>query len=279
VVVPRIDLSAPPSAGDARCGAALVDSGFAVLDGHGIPSSLWDRAASVAHAAFGLAAEVKARYRGPDDGSQRGYLEMRTVLRDGRAALDRKECWHARRPGHRFENLFPAEVPDLGPALLALIDAFDGLATRVLAGIDAFLGGSALAASVRDGDSVFRVNHYPELGGARDVRFAAHCDFDLITFLAGASAPGLEIEARDGHWHPLTPSASSLVVSAGDLLQAASGGRIPSVRHRVVTPARPDGGRLSLVYFVAPRPDVVLADGIVSGEEVDRRLRDAGYLR
>jgi len=279
VVVPLIDLSAARSGPDARFGEALVESGFVVLEGHRIPSALGDRAATAALRAFALAPDVKARYRGPDDGSQRGYLEMRTALRDGRAALDRKECWHARRPGHRFANLFPAEAPELEPALLALIDAFDALAARILAGIDAFLGGTALAASARDGDSVFRLNHYPDLGGSREPRFAAHCDFDLITFLLGATAPGLEIEARDGHWHALTPSASSIVVSAGDLLQVASGGRIPSARHRVVTPTSPDGGRLSMVYFVAPRPDLVLAEGIVSGDVVDRRLREAGYLR
>ena len=81
-----------PSIGD-----ALVVTGFAILQGHGLSAAAQHRATAAAARAFALPDDVKARYRGPEDGSQRGYLPMREVLRNGRAALDRKECWHARR--------------------------------------------------------------------------------------------------------------------------------------------------------------------------------------
>jgi isopenicillin N synthase-like dioxygenase len=273
--VPLLDLrrDAP------RLGEALRETGFAILTHHGLPASAWNRAIAAAARAFALPDALKARYRGPDDGSQRGYLPLRTALPDGRPAFDRKECWHARRPGHRYANLFPAEVPELGPACLALIPALDRLAERLLDALDAHLGYApgTLVARVRGGDSLFRINHYPDHGD--DVRFHAHRDFDLFTLLLGASRPGLELETRDGRWLPLTPSPEAIVINAGDLLAVESAGRIPSTRHRVVTPAARDGGRLSMVYFVAPRPEVRLRDGRTAGEVIDGRLRDAGYLR
>jgi isopenicillin N synthase-like dioxygenase len=260
-------------------GEALVETGFAVLQHHGLPLAAWQRATVAAARAFALPDEIKARYRGPEDGSQRGYLPMRKILRDGRPALDRKECWHGRRPGHRYANIFPDEVPELGPAIVELIGALDALADRMLDGLDAYLGRTpgTMAARVHEGDSLFRVNHYPDTGG--EPRFQPHRDFDLITFLFGATQAGLELETRDGRWLSLTPSPETVVVNAGDLLAIESTGRIPSSRHRVLAPATPDGGRISMVYFVAPRPEVRLSDGRDAGEVIDARLREAGYLR
>jgi isopenicillin N synthase-like dioxygenase len=165
--------------------------------------------------------------------------------------------------------------------MLPLIEALEVLAAPILAGIDAFLGPSSrLAQAVCGSDSLLRVNFYPDAaaGGTR-LRFLAHRDFDLITLLLGANRPGLEIQARDGRWWPLTPSSGSIVVNAGDILALESGGRIPSTPHRVVAPASPDGGRISMVYFVHPRRELPLANGLSAGEFVDARLREAGYLR
>lgn len=279
--VPVLSL-ASLAAADARIGAALVEFGFLVLEDHGIPATHWERAFAAAARAFALPADVKARYRGPNDGSQRGYLELRTEAGDGREALDRKESWHARPSGHRFANLFPDEVPEFGPCLLALVDALEVVVARLLAGIDAFLAEPSdhFAEAVRGGDSLLRVNFYPDsTAGVRRARFLAHRDFDLITLLLGANRPGLEVQARDGRWRPLTPSSAGIVVNAGDILALESRGRIPSAPHRVVSPASPDGGRISMVYFVSPRRDVGLANGLSAGEFLDARLRDAGYLR
>ena len=279
--MPVLDLASMGMA-DARIGAALAESGFLVLENHGIAAARWERALAAAARAFALPADVKARYRGPDDGSQRGYLELRTEAGDGRDALDRKEAWHARPRGHRFTNLFPDEVPEFEPCMLALVDALETLAARILAGIDAFLGEPAdrFVQSVRGGDSLFRVNFYPDsTAGCAHHRFLAHRDFDVVSLLLGADRPGLEIQKRDGSWWPITPSSASIVVNAGDILALESHGRIPSSPHRVVSPARSDGGRMSMVYFVSPRPDMRLANGLSAGEFVDARLRDAGYLR
>lgn len=277
--IPRLDLRSPAADG-AGIGAALARHGALSLAGHGIDAACCGRATAAAARAFALPRELKERYRGPRDGSQRGYLPLRTVLPDGRETLDRKEAWHARPNGHAAANLFPEEVPEFGPSLLELLGRLLPVATRVLAGVGAFLGRPPgyFEDRVRDGDSLFRVNHYPDSAGAGErARFLAHQDFDLVTLLLGASAPGLEIQTRDGRWQSIAPDPTDIVVTVGDILAIESAGSIASTPHRVVAPEAADGGRTSMVYFVSPRPEVTLANGLSAGAFVDARLREAGY--
>jgi isopenicillin N synthase-like dioxygenase len=278
-VIPELDLRS--AAGDgAEIGAALAESGSLILVGHEIDATCCGRATAAAARAFALPPEVKERYRGPRDGSQRGYLPVRTRLPDGRESLDRKEAWHARPDGHAFANLFPEEVPELGPSLLELLGRLQPIAARVLAGVAAFLGREPgfFEDRVRGGDSLFRVNHYPA-ASSRDgrARFLAHQDFDLVTLLLGASAPGLEVQTPDGRWRSIAANATDIIVTVGDILAIESSGSIRSTPHRVVAPEAPDGGRFSMVYFVSTRPEVSLANGVSAGDFVNARLREAGY--
>jgi isopenicillin N synthase-like dioxygenase len=278
VTVPVVEI-ADLTHDDPVIGASLVESGFAIIRAHGVTPLVWQHACDVGRAVFALPNDVKDQHIGPADGSQRGYLPLRTVLPDGRDALDRKECWHARRRGHRLGNIFPNEVPEFGPVTDELIAAIDVVVDRVLASIDAFLRQpiGTLAAAIRGGDSLLRFNHYPVSDA--DLGFRPHRDFDIITLLLGADRPGLEIQGRDGTWHPVTPSAGAIVVNAGDILEVESGGRIPSTAHRVVAPSAEHSGRLSMVYFVSPRREHLLCSGVTAGDFIDLRLRDAGYLR
>ena len=277
--IPRLDLRAA-SADGAEIGAELARASVLVLSGHGVDAAGCDRAAAAAARAFALPRAVKERYRGPRNGTQRGYLPLRTRLPNGRETLDRKEAWHARPDGHAAANLFPREVPELGPSLLGLLARLELVAERVLGGIGAFLGRPRgfFEERVRAGDSLLRVNHYPErsVTGER-ARFLAHQDFDLVTLLLGASAPGFEVQTRDGVWRGVDCAPAEIVLTAGDLLAIESDGRIASTPHRVVAPETCDGGRTSMAYFVSPRPEVMLASGVSAGAFVDARLREAGY--
>jgi len=277
--IPHLDLGSAAADG-AAIGAALARFGALTLAGHDVDAACCGRAAAAAARAFALPREVKERCRGPLDGSQRGYLPLRTALPDGRETLDRKEAWHARPEGHAAANLFPEEVPELGPSLLALLGRLTPVATRVLAGVGAFLGTRPghFEERVRAGDSLFRVNHYPDSAATGErARFLAHQDFDLVTLLLGASAPGLEIQGPDGRWQAIAPNPAEILVTAGDILAIESAGAIASTPHRVVAPETSDGGRTSMVYFVSPRPEVTLANGLSAGEFVGARLREAGY--
>jgi len=277
--VPRFGRSTS-RAPEADIGRALAEHGVVVVAAEGLDEESVERAAAASRRAFALPDDRKASLQGPIDGSQRGYLPLRTILPSGRQALDRKEAWHARAEGHPTENLFPEEVPEFGRSLLALIEGLEATSLRLLRGIEAFLGraGGYLEAQVQAGDSLLRVNHYPKRSsGEDDQPFLPHEDFDLITLLFGASEPGLEVQDRSGVWRPVASSMGDAIVTVGCLLEAESEGAILATRHRVVSPADSDSGRLSMVYFVSPRPEVILSGGRSAGEIVDQHLREAGY--
>jgi isopenicillin N synthase-like dioxygenase len=277
--IPRLSRSSS-AVPEPEIGQALAEHGVLLIDEHLLGGQSVRRAAEASRRAFALPEAIKESYQGPIDGTQRGYLPVRTELPDGRDALDRKEAWHARPEGHAAENLFPREVPEFGPSLLALFEGLEATTSRVLRGIGAYLGRAPgfFEEQVRDGDSLFRVNHYPDTtAGGKRARFHAHQDFDLITLLLGASGPGLEVQTRGGEWRSVEDTSGAIVATVGDLLEIESEGKIRSTPHRVKSPDDSDGGRLSMVYFVSPRHEVILTGGRSAGEIVDDRLRQAGY--
>jgi isopenicillin N synthase-like dioxygenase len=275
----RLEAAACP---DPRVAQGLAQAGAVVLLGHDVDAACQRAALQAGREAFALPEAIKARYEGPRDGTQRGYLPLRTHLPDGRPALDRKEAWHARPAGHPLEDLLPAEVPALGVALGQLVGRLHALAGRVLDGLDAWLDRpqGRLRAACEGGDTLLRISRYPGAVTAGDgTRFGAHQDFDLVTLLPGTNGAGLEIQGRDGIWRAAAAPPDGVLLIAGDLLAIESLGRLPATRHRVVAPPGEDpaASRLSLAYFVGPREAYVLADGRPAGHILRRRLREAGY--
>ncbi len=200
--IPVFDMSTRPT-DDAWVGEALAQHGLLSVVGHDVDLDCQQRVCAAGMRAFALPDEVKARYQGPSDGSQRGFAALRTKLPSGRDALDRKEAWHARAAGHRAENIFPDEVPEFGPCVLTLIDGLEAVSQRVLAAVARFLGSSPdyFETRTRRGESLLRLNHYPRaIDGAERDRFREHQDYDLITLILASSAPGLETQTRDGVW-------------------------------------------------------------------------------
>ena len=145
-------------------------------------------------------------------------------------------------------------------AVGGLYATMDALGLKILAGIARYLGlgRDAFAPTVRDGDSVLRLLHYPPVAGAGPaVRAGAHEDINAITLLLGAEEAGLELLDRDGAWLALDPPPGSLVVNIGDMLQRLTNHRLPSTTHRVVNPtgARRGFSRYSMPFFLHFAPD------------------------
>ena len=87
--------------------------------------------------------------------------------------------------------------------------AFDKAGARILEAIARFLGpGTAdfFVDTVRDGNSVMRLIHYPPVPeDSPAVRAGAHEDINTITLLIGAEEAGLELrtsKATGGRSHP-----------------------------------------------------------------------------
>ncbi|MEO5640793.1 MAG: 2-oxoglutarate and iron-dependent oxygenase domain-containing protein [Sphingomicrobium sp.] len=254
-----------------RLGRSFTDYGFAIIADHGIPQQLIDRAEAQARAFFALPEETKRRYALGQSGA-RGYTPFGIETAKGAAAHDLKEFWHVGRDlsdDHPFRqmmaaNVWPAELPDFRATFLVLFEAFDRVGLTILAAIARYLqlDEAYFTDTVRDGNSVLRLLHYPpqpEPTGEH-IRAGAHEDINTITLLLGAEEAGLELQTRDGRWIPVSPRPGELVVNIGDMLQRLTNGRLRSTPHRVVNPApdRASHARYSMPYFLHFRPDFVI---------------------
>jgi isopenicillin N synthase-like dioxygenase len=92
----------------------------------------------------------------------------------------------------------------------------------------------------------------------------------------------LQVFHSEGWWEvPLVNN--SFVVSAGDLIEHWTGGRIKAAVHRIVSPVpAPDRpARLLIEYFSQPNPDAAVAPiaGISAGQGAPAEARDLAAAR
>ncbi len=253
-------------------GTSFEEYGFAIVRDHGIPQNLIERAEAKAKDFFALPEDVKRGYLIPGGGGARGYTAFGVETAKGAQAHDLKEFWHVGRElaaGHKYrdvmgDNVWPTEVPGFRDTFLELYDAFDAAGLKILSAIARFLkvDQDYFADTVRDGNSVMRLLHYPPQKEAtgQHIRAGAHEDINTITLLIGAEEAGLELKTRDGCWLPVSPKPGELVVNIGDMLQRLTNGKLRSTPHRVVNPApdRAAHARYSMPFFLHFRPDFVI---------------------
>ncbi len=255
----------------ARIGSSFSDWGFAVIADHGIPDDLIAKAEQMSRAFFALPDDVKRKYFVEGGGGARGYTPFGTEAAKDSDIHDLKEFWHIGRQlpeGHEFEpfmsaNIWPDEVDGFRDCYLDLFAAFDRAGQRILEGIARFLNldPDFFDDTVRDGNSILRLIHYPPVpADSPAVRAAAHEDINTITLLIGAEEAGLELLDKQGNWRPVTPKPGELAVNIGDMLQRLTNNRLPSTTHRVVNPApeRRGHSRYSMPFFLHFRPDYLI---------------------
>ncbi len=265
-----------------QLGAAFREIGFVALRGHGIAPSVIASAYDAARTFFALSVAEKRRYHIEGGGGARGYTGFRVERAKDQVDPDLKEFWHVGRelglsPPHPLANLWPVEVPNFKPALLALYRALDELGARVLSAtaLHLDLPATFFDDKIERGNSILRPLHYPSVSGhERGVRSAAHEDINLITLLVGAGEPGLEVLTRDGRWLPLATPPDQIVVNVGDMLQRLTNHALPSTTHRVVNPEQPwsSRSRYSMPFFLHPNSEFSIATlpSCVDREHPDR---------
>src|SRR5437868_14285996 len=255
-----------------KLGRSFEEYGFAIIADHGIPDTLIHRAEDKAKAFFALPEEVKRKYLIPGGGGARGYTPFGIETAKGQTAHDLKEFWHVGRElpaGHPFrnhmgENIWPAEIASFKDTFLELYETFDRTGLKILKAIARFLkiDEDYFIDTVRDGNSVMRLLHYPPIEGepGSNVRAGAHEDINTITLLLGAEEAGLELLTRDGRWIPVSPKPGELVVNIGDMLQRLTNGVLRSTTHRVVNPPpeRRGKSRYSMPFFLHFRSDFLI---------------------
>lgn len=281
-----VSLEQPLESIAGELGRSFAEYGFAVVRDHGIPQELIDRAESLSKQFFAMPTEAKLAYR-IEGGGARGYTPFGVEKAKDAEIFDLKEFWHVGRSlpeGHELSqymapNIWPSEIEGFRETFSELYAAFEKAGARVLEAIALSLGldRQFFAPTVKDGDSVMRLLHYPPLpedapDGA--IRAAAHGDINTITLLLGAEEAGLELLTRQGEWKAVDVPDGALVINVGDMLDRLTNSRLRSTTHRVVNPSgeATRRARYSMPFFLHFRPDYVietLDSCIDSGHEAE----------
>jgi isopenicillin N synthase-like dioxygenase len=277
--------------------------GFVTLINHGVDPSLIVRAHEVTDRAFALSENVlmEKYFHGVREETKMrsGYFPLGSEkAKDHKGGWDVKRFWQIFRRGHTIPTYFPDEVHEFRDTMDdELYPALDALSFRLLGGLTRYSGVDT-AIPYEDaavgGDSMMRVIYYPAFDGEppKDaLRSTPHEDINFITLLVAASGAGLQIKTKEGEWIPVVNPRDSIIVNTGDMFQMASLGDFPSMTHRVVNEGTGNERRISIPFFVHPRPEVPLVTmgkwrtrcnerGVKSiPDKVMRELRDLGLKR
>ncbi len=283
----------------------LLETGFIRVIGHGIADDLVERAHASFARFFALDYSQRMLCAGVA-GGQRGYTPYGVEHARNHSRPDQKEFFHVGQTlaepsplcGRYPENVWPADMPELREAALALYCALESAAITLLEAIaEGFdLPVQTFSSMLSEGNSILRAVHYPPVNEDTDpeaFRAAPHEDINLITLLCNATDEGLEILARDGEWCAVEAHAGEIVADAGDMLSRTTNGRIPATTHRVVALGQAARRhRYALPFFAHPRPECDLsvipafvAPGeaprhapIDAGTFLDERLREIGLI-
>jgi isopenicillin N synthase-like dioxygenase len=258
VSLPVVDLSAPMPVKAASIGRACRDSGFFYVTGTGVPEDLKLRVDRAAREFFALPEEAKAEISMDRGGKAwRGWFPVGAELTSGRP--DRKEgvYFGTERPDDprplHGANLFPAQVPDLRPAVLEYIDRLTATAQDVLRAVAVSLGLDAeyfAGGYTADPTVLFRIFHYPPArADTDDWGVGEHTDYGLLTLLLQDDNGGLAVHTRDG-WVQAPPVPGTFVCNIGDMLDRLTGGWYRSTPHRVRNVSGRE--RLSFPFFFDP---------------------------
>jgi len=232
-------------------GEALEGIGFAILEGHGVPVSLWDEANErVLELYRATSVEDRLRYRAQRFGSvNQGYFPIKETsdihpdLVEGwvfcRRAFDLGET-----PGYRDQDFWPR--PGFEPLFRRLCLAQEALIRPVMQSLLTHLGCDPHLYDARLTATNFglRLNYYPPLSEADDrsgaARLLGHEDVDLFTLLPAPEVEGLQVlNRRNMKWVRLRAPRGSIILNTGDYMQRISNDVFPSTTHRVAKPRDP----------------------------------------
>ena len=267
---------------------ACRDSGFFYVLGHGLAPDLLARLDAASRRFFALPEPIKNEIAMARGGrAWRGWFAVGDELTAGRP--DRKEGLYfgtelpADHPRVRAglplhgANLFPSQVPELRPAVLAYMAALTPVAHALLSGVALALGLDSQYFTLNytaEPTELFRVFHYPPASGD-DWGVGEHTDYGLLTLLAQDDAGGLQVKTPRG-WIDAPPLPGALVCNIGDMLDRLSGGYFKSTPHRVRNCGA--GGRLSFPFFfdpdfaaeISPLPRHIVGPGDIADDAAER---------
>jgi isopenicillin N synthase-like dioxygenase len=276
--IPVIDMAPLSSGGRAQAlGVAIdvrraaTDVGFFYVRNHGVPEDVIARAQHAAAAFFALPDEEKAKVA--VDRRHRGWLGAGGAKMHEGARPDLKESFNwalelaADDPDVGPDkpllgpNNWPADMPELRPALSSYYDAMLGCGRDLL---HAF----AMALDLPETFFIERyrkplargsVIHYPPQPadlGVEQFGVGPHPDYGCIPLLWQDSNGGLQVRNRAGEWIAAPPIPGTFVINIGDLMARWTNDLFASTPHRVVNNTGRE--RYSMPVFFDPDFDTVI---------------------
>lgn len=246
----------------AEIGRACRQLGFFYATGHGIGSETLAALDAASRRFFALPEARKMEIAMARGGrAWRGYFPVGGELTSGKP--DRKQGLYfgeelggddprvrAGLPLHGA-NLFPDDVPELEPAVLAYMAEATRAAHAIMEGVAVSLGLDAQCfrrTYTARPTVLFRVFEYPA-GDDADWGVGEHTDYGLLTLLAQDEHGGLQVRTPNG-WIDAPPIPGALVCNIGDMLDRLTGGFYKSTPHRVRNVS--GKSRLSFPFFFDP---------------------------
>ncbi|PUB18752.1 isopenicillin N synthase family dioxygenase [Yoonia sediminilitoris] len=247
------------------------DTGFLLLEGHGVAQSTIDDMWAAATAFFAQDATDKRKVSPPYQGYPYGYLgpetealarskgeetppDLKESFNGGPLAVPQDAGDDARAFCYQ-PTLWP-DLPGFRPAWEAYYSAMEALAARVMRAFAAALQlpDGYFAPFIAHPISALRALHYPATDTApldRQQRAGAHTDYGSLTILLPQPGrKGLQV-MRDDSWIDVPAHEGTFVINIGDLMARWTADRWVSTMHRVVAhPGQPP--RQSLAFFHQP---------------------------
>ncbi|KQC33585.1 flavonol synthase [Nonlabens sp. YIK11] len=288
-------------------GKAYEEIGFVALKNHFLSDELVEKLYAQVEKFFQLPVETKESYERPELGGQRGYVSFGKEHAKGKKEGDLKEFWHfGQEPSDDADltetypdNVKVKELPEFNKTGMEAYRMLEKTGIYVLRALALHIGlqENYFDHWASNGNSILRPIHYPPITSEPEnaVRAGAHGDINLITLLMGASAPGLQVQRRDGEWLDAIAQEDELVINVGDMLQRHTNNKLRSTIHRVVNPPRElwHTHRYSIPFFLHPRSDMRLDcleecidedhpkqyEDITAGEFLHQRLVEIGLIK
>ncbi|MEJ8560097.1 2-oxoglutarate and iron-dependent oxygenase domain-containing protein [Yoonia sp. GPGPB17] len=299
---PRFNLAAFESAQhDARRALAQEldqicrDTGFLVLDGHGIAPDVIADVWHAAEAFFAQDVAAKQALAPPYQGYPYGYLgpdaEALARSKGEDTPPDLKESFNGgplRVPvgastaatDFCYKPTIWPELPGFRSAWEAYYTAMEDLAARVMRAFAAALAlpGHYFDPFITHPISALRALHYPatvDVPLDKQQRAGAHTDYGSLTILLPQpGSQGLQVQQGDT-WVDVPAPEGAFVINIGDLMARWTADRWVSTLHRVVAkPGQP--ARQSLAFFHQPDWDAEIVP--LDGSDVYPPVRSGPYL-
>ncbi|XP_013391379.1 UPF0676 protein C1494.01 isoform X1 [Lingula anatina] len=264
---------------------ALATAPFLLLKNCGIEERLVRESFTCSRQFFELPAEVKQKYRRPDDphdDNYNGWVGQGVESVNPEGPVDLKESFSY---ALWMEQKWPHEVVSFKPTLLNLNRQAMSLGKRILQGLALAMGldrhffdGPHKGAGTRNSMTATRCNYYPEITDEtvilpNQMRIGEHADYVTLTLLFQDDQGGLEVKTKDGTWCPVLPVPGTVGVFVDLLLQRWTADKLKATVHRVIMPGGKCPARQSIIQLIAPDDDVEVkcVDGSDTYEPVNAR--------